>query len=220
MHRLLRALLAVVAVVAVASGCAAPSYTYITNADDHVYFKVPTSWQQIDQKELEDQAASGLSAEEAAALKAATWSVAYDADPHPSVAHLLGATAKQPVALSRVLRVPDSNRASITVESLRNAFLPITDEARLAATADGTLIPKADIRTDQPVTAKGVRGVHIVFQMPINGAVETFDQTAYKAVDGSRIFLFLVRCVETCYSHRYGAELNDVVHSFTVESNS
>jgi hypothetical protein len=213
-----RALLAGIAVVAVASGCAAPSYTYITNADDHVYFKVPASWQRIDQKELEAQAASGLSAEEAAALKSATWSVAYDADPHPSVAHLLGASARQPVALSRVLRVPDGNRDSITVESLRNAFLPITDEARLAASADGTLIPKADIRTDQPIKAKGVSGVHIVFQLPINGAVETFDQTAYKAVDGSRIFLFLVRCVEACYSHRYGGELNDVVHSFTVES--
>lgn len=218
MRRLGRALLAATAVLALTASCASPSYTYVTNSDDHVYFKVPSSWQRIDQKDLEAVAANGLTAEEAAALKAATWSVAYDADPHPSVAHLLGTSAKAPVALSRVLRVPDTNRSSITVDSLRNAFLPITDEARLAASADGTIIPKADIRTDEPVAAKGAKGVHIVFQLPINGSVETFDQTAYKADDGSRIFLFLVRCVETCYSDRYGGELDDVVHSFTVEN--
>jgi hypothetical protein len=216
--RALVALIAVVAVLAVTSACGAPSYTYITNADDHVYFKVPASWKRIDQKELEAQAANGLSAEEAAALKSATWSVAYDADPHPSVAHLLGVSAKDPVALSRVLRVPDGNRDSIDDESLRNAFLPITDQARAAASADGTVIPQAKIRSDTPLKAKGVTGVHIVFQLPINDEVETFDQTAYRAVDGSRIFLFLVRCVETCYAHRYGGELDTVVHSFTVES--
>jgi hypothetical protein len=213
-----RALVAVVAALGVLSACGSPSYTYVTNSDDHVFFKVPRNWHRVDQKDLEDVATSGLTATEAAALRAATWSVAYDADPKPSVDHLLGATAKQPVALSRVLRVPEGNRGSITVDSLRNAFLPITDEARLAASNGGTLVPEADMITDEMVKAKGALGVHLVYRLPINGSMETFDHTAYKADDGSRVYLFLVRCVQTCYSNRFGGELDDVVRSFTVEN--
>jgi len=213
-----RALVAVIAALGVLSACGSPSYTYVTNSDDHVFFKVPRNWHRVDQKDLEDVATSGLTATEAAALRAATWSVAYDADPQPSVDHLLGATAKQPVALSRVLRVPEGNRGSITVDSLRNAFLPITDEARLAASNGGTLVPEADMITDEMVKAKGALGVHLVYRLPINGSMETFDQTAYKADDGSRVYLFLVRCVQTCYSNRFGGELDDVVRSFTVEN--
>lgn len=218
MRRLSLGLLSAVVALVVATACAAPSYTYVTNADDHLYFKVPSTWQRIDQKQLEAVATSGLTASEAAALRAATWSRAYDADPKPSVAHLLANTTERPIALTRVLHVPESARGDVTVDSLRNSFLPITKAARVAASADGTQFPEPDIRTNRQVKVNGLTGVHLVFRLSVGGSVETFDQTAYKARDGSKVYLLLVRCAQTCYSHRYGGELVDVVRSFTVES--
>jgi hypothetical protein len=221
MRQPLCAFLSIVAAVVVATGCAQPSYTYVTNGDDHVYFKVPRTWQRIDQGQLEAVATIGLTASEAAALRAATWSRAYDADPNPSVTHLLGSTAQQPIALSRVLHVPESARSSVTADALRNLFLPITEQARAAAAAtSGTLFPKPDIRTNKRVKIDGLTGIHLVFRLSVGSSVDTFDQTAYKSRDGSKVYLLVLRCAQTCYSHRYGGELVDVVRSFTVESAS
>jgi hypothetical protein len=205
---------------ALATACGAPSYTYVTNADDQLYFKVPTSWQRIDQKALDAVAATGLKPSEAAALKASSWSVAYDSAANPSVTHLLATSAQTPVVYSRVLSVDEDNRGGVTLDSLRNSFLPITENARLQAAANGTALPEADIRTDEVVKQHGLQGVHTVFRFPLGGRVEAFDQTAYRARDGSKIYLLLIRCAQTCYADRYQDELAPVVRSFTVESAS
>ena len=36
------------------AGCGAPSYTYAADQHDHVVFKVPTAWQQVDARSLAD----------------------------------------------------------------------------------------------------------------------------------------------------------------------
>lgn len=223
MSRVRRVLTVVVAglcVLAVGTACDSPAFTYVTNADDGLYFKVPSSWQRVDQGRLDTAASSGLSASDAAALKAASWTVAYDADHAPSVEHLFATRVTRPVAFSRVLRVSEDNRGGVTMDFLRNLFLPITASARAQAAARGNVLPKPDIRSDHVVTRNGLRGVHTIFRYALAGAVETFDQTAYKARDGSRAYLLLVRCTQTCYSDRYDTELGPVIRSFTVGSAS
>jgi hypothetical protein len=202
-----------------AAGCASPSYSYVTNAKDRVYFKVPAAWHRIDQKTLDEHAASGLSASEAAALKASTWSVAFDAAARPSIAHLFASSTSNPVAFSRVVRISPDNRSAITLDFLRDAFLPITATARAQAATNGSLVPPADIRSDKVINRDGFRGVHTVFRISLGGPIETFDQVAYMAHDHSRVYSLVIRCAQACYSDRFN-ELDPVVRSFTVGSTS
>ncbi len=47
-------LLSVAALVGLLAGCGSPEYTYVTNSTDRTYLKVPASWQQIDDKAMND----------------------------------------------------------------------------------------------------------------------------------------------------------------------
>ena len=60
------------------SGCGAPAYTYVADSAAKTYYKVPTQWHQISQKDLNAalKAAGGSSA--------GIWSTAFDAGTAPS----------------------------------------------------------------------------------------------------------------------------------------
>ena len=63
------------------SACGSPAYTYVADSTASTYYKVPTQWHQISQKDLNAalKAAGGSSA--------GIWSTAFDASPSPSADH-------------------------------------------------------------------------------------------------------------------------------------
>jgi hypothetical protein len=212
-------LLAVVAALCAAvvfSACAAPNYTFVTNSSDHVYFKVPAGWSQIDQRDIDKFAAPDLDEAAAAKLRAQTWTVAFDAGHKPSIQHVFSAQVQDPVVFARVLRRDNGDATAMTLDELRDFFLPVSETARLTAAASGQALPGFKSVMDAVTTRKGgLTGVHEVFRYTLNGVVQTFDQTALATKDASRVYILLVRCTQTCYAARRG-ELASVVRSFIV----
>jgi hypothetical protein len=200
------------------TACAKPTYTFVTNSDDHVYFKVPASWSEIKQRELDKFASPGLDDAAAAALRAQTWTVAFDAGDKPSISHVFSTQVKAPVVFARVLRSSDGDSTNVTLDALRDFFLPVTKAARMTARASGSEIPGFRSIVDHVMSREGgLTGVHEVFRYKVSGVMQTFDQTALVTKDASRVYILLVRCTQACYADRHG-ELATVVRSFIVKS--
>ena len=208
--------------VILVSACGTPSYHYVKNSEEQLYFKVPRHWERVDQESLDRFELQGVdkSSRAARVLDELTWSIAYEDADEPSPTHVLAGT-DQPVVYARVQRLLEPQRNSVSFDSLRNLVLPVTESAREAAKANEVLPPGFELIDDEVVTPRaGLRGVHVVFNYTLGTALQTFDQTAYVNDDASRIYLLLVRCTAACYDERR-AELREVVRSFTVrESNA
>jgi hypothetical protein len=200
------------------TACAKPTYTFVTNSDDHLYFKVPASWSEIKQRDLDKFASPGLDDAAAAALRSQTWTVAFDAGEKPSIAHVFSPQVKAPVVFARVLRSSNGDSTNVTLDTLRDFFLPVTKTARLTARASGQEIPGFRSIVDHVMSREGgLTGVHEVFRYKVSGVMQTFDQTALVTKDASRVYILLVRCTQACYADRHG-ELATVVRSFIVKS--
>jgi hypothetical protein len=200
------------------TACAKPTYTFVTNSDDHVFFKVPAGWSEIKQRDLDAFASADLDDAAAAALRAQTWTVAFDAGDKPSIAHVFSPQVKAPVVFARVLRSSSGDSTNVTLDALRDFFLPVTKTARLTARASGQEIPGFRSIVDHVMSREdGLTGVHEVFRYKVSGVMQTFDQTALVTKDASRVYILLVRCTQACYADRHG-ELATVVRSFIVKS--
>src|SRR5262245_57796253 len=86
------------------SGCGASEYHYVKNADDKLYFKVPTSWGEVDGEQLRQAETSGVDPDSRTAqvLDELTWSVAYDDATAPTPAHIFGGLIDEPIVYAKV----------------------------------------------------------------------------------------------------------------------
>jgi hypothetical protein len=205
------------------AACGSAEFTYVKNSDEHTYFKVPREWHRVDQTALDDIFRSDHPDSAAAAVRdQMVWSIAYDADGKPSPLHLLSGDGDEPFVYATVRRLTDRERDAISFDTLRNAILPVTEDARMSALQAGAPLSSFELVSDDVVKpGAGIRGVHIVFNYRLAGHPElnTFEQIAYLNDDTSRMYLMLVRCSAPCFRDR-GLELHDVAKSFTVRSPS
>lgn len=209
---------AVLAAAVLLAGCGAPEYTYVTNSAERTYLRVPHSWQ-----ELDDQAIfsafelDGSSEEELEGI----WFEGYDADPEPSIDHLVGATSPSPSVLVGVRTVPETARGQVSLDLLRDVFRPVSATARAEDAMDPTSPFSAfSLVSDEVLTpGGGLRGVRTVYRYKIEGGpTQVFDQVAYMNDDASKIYMLYARCSTDCYEQRR-QEITNVVSSFTVREN-
>ena len=195
------------------SACGAPSYTYVADSAAKAYYKVPTQWHQISQKDLD------------AALKAAggsadgIWSTAFDADTAPSGSNFLAPSINKPFVFSEVgtLSPTVSNEISYTV--LRDFMLPVTSTTREQDAASGFPLTNFKQLLDQTITAHaGVHGVRETFQYTFpGGVVDTCDEDVLTNADKTVVYVLMVHCTATCYSQDQN-NIDTVMSSFTVGS--
>jgi uncharacterized membrane protein YdfJ with MMPL/SSD domain len=192
-----------------AAGCAAPQYTYVADSSDNAYFKVPPSWHQVSQSSL--QSLTGQSS----TLGNYLWTRAYDASPAPSADHILSSTSK-PVVFASVISLSTSERSSLSLNSMRDLFLPVTSAARSAASQEGEQLTGFQSISDQVVTNNhGYRGIREIFDYTFNGVPETFDLTVLTDSTTTKLYFLLIQCWETCFASDY-SQISQVVGSFTV----
>lgn len=204
------------------AGCGSAKYTYVKNSDAQAYFKVPAEWRKIDQRTLDQALGSADPASATARLnQRLSWSVAFDAHPSPSPAHLYGFGSDQPFVWARIQRLTAKQWDAISLDAMRNVLLPVTAEARQESAQGGSMLGSFELLRDESITpGHGLRGVRVTYNyaLPPLAALQTFDQTAYVS-DGGRLYLLLLRCSARCYLDRRG-ELDDIVKSFTVRNRS
>jgi hypothetical protein len=199
--------------VGAASGCAAPKYTYVANAANKTYFKVPAPWHELDESAFRP-AATGASPTPGTDQE---WIVAYDAAKESSPTHLVASDTPEPIVFVSVQPSPNGADEPVSLDNLRDFVLPVTPTARSSAGPSAPTFTDFNLVSDAVLTPKsGLKGVHEVFQYRIGGGPpQTFDQTAYTNKDASKVYLMLLRCSSECYKARQ-VELESVTTSFTV----
>jgi hypothetical protein len=226
-HHNLRAAVAVaIATVAalVLTGCGAPEYQYPKSAAHNLYFKVPSTWQALDQRVVDAVTFGDPSSVTAQQKRAAGWAAAYDASGQPDARHLLlGLPSSAPAVRAFVLPLDADDQSHVSFDFLRDFFLPVSDDVReqVAANPNFTLTDFELVGEQLIRPEPGFRGLRVVYsyRLPQNagGDLQTFDQLMLTNDATDLIYGLLIQCSATCYLD-HQAEIQDVVSSFTVRS--
>jgi hypothetical protein len=199
-----------------ATGCGAPQFTYISDSSANTYFKVPYSWHRISDVSLAAQFKSLGSS----LGQGGTWDIAYDAAPAPAAVHLFTPNATKPFAFAFVTPLPASASKSLSYDRLRDVLIPVTSAGRLAEAQGGTF-PLSHFRLLRDVVlapGQGVHGVWDTFEYTYPGGItDTFGKVVLTNSDKSQLYVLMVHCIDTCYSHNRD-QIDAIMSSFTVRS--
>jgi hypothetical protein len=212
----LASLIGVVAAVAVlASGCAPSNYSYVSSSDRNAYFKVPSSWKFFDKREILVATGQSLSGE---ADRQLSWMIGFDADPKPSLDHLINIAEapKYPVILARVESMSFSIHDQLSLRSLRNVVYPVD---RLLDANAAEILSAKDI-----VLKGGFHGSRLTYDValqglnnPTSGAdVIRVTQVAVVNAATTKLYLFTIRCESHCYRDNKTL-LDQIADSWTVK---
>ena len=211
--------LGVLLVVVIATGCAAPQFTYVSDSGASTYFKVPFGWHRISDVSL---AAQFKTPGSALGQASGFWDIAFDADQAPGAVHLFSPNAKQPFAFAFV--TPLSATASNALRrspynGLRDVLLPVTSASRAQAALSRFPLTHFKLLRDTVLTpGQGVHGVWDTYDYTYPGNItDTFDQVALTNSDSTKLYVLMVHCIATCYSSNRG-QLSTIMSSFTVRS--
>ena len=194
------------------SGCGAPAYTYVADTSAGTYYKVPTEWHQISQKDLNAaiKAAGGSSA--------GIWTTAFDANTTPSVDHNGAIDLTQPYVVAQVLQLSATGTNELSYDAMRDIWLPVTSSARQTAQSEGFSGTNFTQSRDQMISGKqGVHGVRETFQYTLGAQTDTFDEEVLTNADQTELYLLQVHCTQSCYT-KYQNNIDTVMSSFTVGS--
>ena len=230
-HRMVRGLAggaALLLATVLVTGCTPPRYTYITDSNNSMYFKVPYGWHQVNSSDLCDIVALSQGAKTCPAA----WRVAYEADSSPSAYDYVPFDADSTpfvYAMAEPYTPPNGqspDQDPLTAETLEDFFMPFTTQAQEQeqeqAAEQGQQYPLSHFKQlrDEPVTLQGgFTGYRQTFDYTDSptGISDTFDEVILTNSSGSTIYLLVTHCTTTCYSQHETA-INDVMSSFTVRS--
>jgi hypothetical protein len=195
------------------SACGAPGYTYVADTPAKTYYKVPSQWHEISQKDLDS------------ALKAAggssdgIWSTAFDAGTAPSGGNFLAPSIGKPFVFAEVGTLSSTVSNELSYNMLRDFMLPVTSNSRQQDAASGFPLTNFKQLRDQTIAGKqGVHGVRETFQYTFPGGVaDTFDEDVLTNSDQTVVYFLMVHCTDSCYSQNQN-NINTVMSSFTVGS--
>ena len=194
------------------SACAAPAYTYVADGSAKTYYKVPSQWHQLSQKNLDSAlTAEGLSGD-------GIWATAFDGATAPSGSDFLAPSLSQPFVFAEVGALNSTATNELSYNMLRDFMFPVSSSAR----SQDTDFPLTDFKSlrDQTITGpQGVHGVRETFQytFPTTGEVDTFDEDSLTNADQTVVYFLLVHCTDACYTQNQSA-INTVMTSFTIGS--
>src|SRR6266542_1784683 len=136
---------AATALAVLVSACGSSGLSYVSSSDRNAYFKVPGNWHFFDKKYILVASGQSLSGE---ADRQLSWLVGFDADPHPSLQHIIdiAKAPKYPVITARVQSLSGLVQDQISLRALRNAVYPVDQLVDANA---------AEILSNRPVVLKG-----------------------------------------------------------------
>jgi hypothetical protein len=194
------------------SACGAPAYTYVADSSAQAYYKVPSQWHPITQKDMN------------AELKAAggsgdgSWLTAFDASASPSADHNGSINLPQPFVFAQVGQLPQQEKDALSYDLMRDWWLPVTKSAQQQAAAEGFAGTNFTPLRDQTISGKqGVHGVRETFQYTFGKTTDTFDMEVLTNANQTELYTLQVHCTNACYSHDQG-NINTIMSSFTIGS--
>lgn len=208
---MLKRIAAATLAMAMLSACT-PSKQYAGSKEDGAFFSVPNGWTKVSMQDLNKVESKSSNQQDLDRLSMVTYQVGFSKAKSikPRDIFLIEPT-EQPVLYARFRDLFPEERNAISLNTLRNIILPVTDYV------DGT---KANDRNfqlfdDQEVNEKGGKGVNLLYSFDYNGVNETVNQSALYSNDQNKIFLLIIRCSTVCYNKNID-EIDAIVKSFTV----
>jgi hypothetical protein len=206
---------AVVGVAVLAAACAGTGFQFVSSSDRRAFFKVPVNWELYDKRDILVASGQSLSAESNRQLP---WLIGFDADPNPSVEHVvdIAAAPRYPVVMARVQQLPFQVRDALSLSTLRNWVYPID---RLLQANAGEILAYEDV-----VLPGGFHGSRIVFDVVLSGIsnvsagnqVIRVQQIAVVDPATQRLYFFMIRCESHCYRDN-GTLIDQIASSWTVK---
>lgn len=203
--RLRRLALLLPALALLAAACGEPSYRYVANNSEDVYFKVPKEWELF---RFKDENGGRLQAAVPDDVEP-VWHVAFDASDQPdpehlsSVANLPSTPAESPLGEVRIYQVQGSFNQTLSVGSARQSALGF----------DPLSVPDdvkdlVEIVTYEPLTlGNGLQGSRVVFNVRNpDEPWQTFDVTTMFDPSAFRYYVLTVGCSAECFE----ANKNDI----------
>ncbi|MFC4009834.1 hypothetical protein ACFOY2_21575 [Nonomuraea purpurea] len=215
-----RGLIALMVAVVTLSACVGqPEFTYVRDKAGTTYFKVPSSFTQLNANPIELYLSGEQPNSQAALLRAQrVWSTAFDQSAEPSVNHLLG--SRDPFVYATVHQLTREQRDTVSLNGLRDFVLPVTEETRLLYLRQSLAAGQAPmfhhfelLGDDVLILDDGARGVRVRFNYQIGDDVQTFDHTAILDEKGATVSVMLIGCQSLCFRER-GAEFDKIAGSF------
>jgi hypothetical protein len=198
------------------SACGAPAYTYVSDKTDNAYFKVPSTWHQVN-AQFVTQAQTLLTKSLAGAAGGTLeWSRAYAETTSPTAESLLD-SANTPVVYASVQNMKLTLRGELSFNVMRDLLFPVTQGARQEAAAEGEKLPGFQSIGWTVITTKSnMRGINEVFEYDVSSQPDAFDLTVLTNAQTTKLYLLLVQCYQACFV-AHGSQIAQVVNSFTVD---
>jgi hypothetical protein len=198
-----------------AGSCGNGGYLYVSSSDRNAYFKVPANWKFYDKRDLLVASGQSLSAE---SNRQISWLIGYDADPTPSIDHILSIAdaPKYPVIQASVQQLALQVRDQLSLSTLRNQPYPL-DRLMNANLAE--------MLSYKDVTLKGgLHGIRMTFEVSLNGLSnvslnsEVIWVSQVSLVDPAtqKLYQFVLRCESHCYRDNKTL-LDTIADSWTVK---
>jgi hypothetical protein len=194
------------------SACGSPAYTYVADSSAGTYYKVPSQWHQISQKDLSAMVAAGGSS------SSGVWLTAFDGNSAPSTNDNSSVSLSQPFLFAQVGQLSSTGSSELSYDAMRDFWLPVTAATRQTDASEGFPGTNFTQLRDEVISGKqGVHGVRETFQYTFGGVTDTFDEEVLTNADQTALYSVQVHCTATCYSDNQN-NINTVMSSFTVGS--
>lgn len=189
-----------------------PSKQYAGSKTDGAFFSVPNGWTKISTEALTKEESKSTNQNDLDRLAMVTYQIGFTKAKKMSAREVfMLEPTDQPVLFARFRDLFPEERNSISLNSLRDIILPITQYQ------DGSKVNDRNFQLfdDQEIVEKGGKGVSLLYSFDYNGVNETVTQVALYSNDQNKIYLFIIRCSTTCYNKNID-EIDEIVKSFTV----
>ena len=194
------------------SACGSPAYTYVADSSAGTYYKVPSQWHQISQKDLSAMVAA------AGSSSSGVWLTAFDGNSAPSTNDNSSLSLTQPFLFAQVGQLSSTGSSELSYDAMRDFWLPVTAATRQTDASEGFPGTNFTQLRDETISGKqGVHGVRETFQYTFGGVTDTFDEEVLTNADQTVLYSVQVHCTATCYSQNQN-NINTVMSSFTVGS--
>lgn len=195
----------------VLTGCATSGYTYVANDDLGTYFRVPDDYEVFAADEVMEAVLGELPDEEADAILAREWAVAFDASDEPAVDRFITQIADPSDELAgyaRVRTLGAEERLTYSLESLRTELIPAQQVQVLG--------DRLELRDIAEVSQDGGQGLKLTIAVEMPAGTLVFDQVGLVDDRTSRVYLLAMGCSSDCYDANRDT-IADISDSWTIE---
>jgi hypothetical protein len=211
-----RRLAAALVVLAVSAGCAGSGYSYLSNREENLYFKVPDDWTVFTTKDLVEGAEDG---------NTRTWVRGFAAGQRPTIDNVFTIMSELPRGYVEVLRLEPDERDTIDLATLRGTNFgsdqatgePIDPLVYEQQHPDGPLTVLG--YDDNVVLSHGPHGVHIRVAIAADGTNDAaiVDQTVLVDKATTKRYVLSIGCSAKCFKANKKV-IQEVIESWTLEA--